>query len=39
LRRGALLIRGAWRLNVSVGPCSAVQREGRCTASGTRPHC
>ena len=32
----ALLIRGPWLHNVSVGPGSAEQREVRRTASGTR---
>src|SRR5450759_1825196 len=35
LRRGALLIRGP-QLEKKVGPGSAEQRDGRCTASGTR---
>src|SRR6266436_1339668 len=33
---GALLIRGPWPQDASVGPGSAEQREARCTAPGTR---
>jgi hypothetical protein len=36
LRRGALLIRGPRLPTDKMGPGSAVQREGRCAASGTR---
>jgi hypothetical protein len=38
LRRGALLIRGPLA-SADMGPGSAEQREGRCTASGTRGIC
>jgi hypothetical protein len=33
---GALLIRGPWLRAANLGPGSAVHREVRCTASGTR---
>jgi hypothetical protein len=36
LRRGALLIRGRNEGSARNGPGSAVHREERCTASGTR---
>src|SRR5713101_1327966 len=36
LRRGALLIRVHCALRIALGPGSAVHREERCTASGTR---
>src|SRR5450432_4928070 len=35
-RSDALLVRGPYLHNESVGPGSAAQREERCTASGTR---
>ncbi len=36
LRRAGLLVRGLWLRNKGMGPGSAEQREGRCTASGTQ---